>query len=196
VSAGGGHVLAGVTVTTTPESGGLSRHTKTGSDGTYRLAGLRDGTYRVDFELAAHDVVRRNHVLVHHDTEARVDADLPVRALCECISIPPPSPWAQRVGQVVDKAGNPLPHARVELVGREWAFTDSEGRFLIRLPVNETWPLTVTDTGFRSVTQHVSGADAATLVINLEYAEATGAPGVERSGGCECDGFLIRYAEP
>ena len=47
VSAGGGQALPGVTVTTTPESGGLSRHTKTSSDGTYRFEGLPDGTYCV-----------------------------------------------------------------------------------------------------------------------------------------------------
>jgi len=188
-----GYVFSGVTVTTTPESGGLSRHTRTNSAGTFRFEGLPDGTYRVDFELRGFEVVRRNHVRVRRDTEAKVDAALPFRALCECITVEPPSPWAQRVGQVIDKTGYPLPHARVELVGRQSAYTDSEGRFLIRVPVNETWPLTATDTGFRAVTQQVSGADAASVVLSLEYVAATGVPDLEHFGGCECDGYLLPY---
>src|SRR5687767_10600307 len=79
VTAGRGQVIAGVAITTTPQSGGLSRHTKTSSDGTYQFAGLPDGIYRVDFEFDGFDVVRRNHVRVRHGAEARVDADLPVR---------------------------------------------------------------------------------------------------------------------
>ena len=164
VSDGRGQVFPGATVTTTPESGGLSRHTRTDSAGTYRFEGLPDGTYRVDFELRGFELVRRNHVRVRRDTEAKVDAALPVRAICECITVEPPSPWAQRAGQVIDKDGHPLPHARVELIDRQAAYTDSEGRFLIRVPVNELWPLTATDTGFRAVTQEVSGADAASVV--------------------------------
>jgi hypothetical protein len=152
--------------------------------------------YRVDFEFPVFEVVRRNHVRVRRDTEARVDADLRVRAICECITFAPPSPWAQRLGQVIDKTGHPLPHARVELVGRLAVYTDNEGRFLIRVPVNEAWPLTATDTGFRSVTQQVSGADAATVVLSLEYVGTTNAPDVERFGGCECDGYLLRYVAP
>ena len=148
--------------------------------------GLSDGVYRVDFDLRGFELVRRNHVRVRRDTEANIDAALPVRAICECITVEPPSPWAQRLGQVVDKTGRPLPHARVQLVGRQAAYTDIEGRFLIRLPVNEPESLTATDTGFRSVTQQVSGADAATVVLSLEYEGTTGVPDVQRFGGCEC----------
>lgn len=194
VSHGAGQVLSGVTVTATPESGGPSRHMKTSNDGTYRFEGLSDGTYRVDFDLPVFAVVRRNHVSVRRGLEAKVDTDLPVRALCECITILPPSPWAQRAGQVIDKTGHPLPHARVNLVDRQVAYTDSEGRFLIRLPVNETWPLTATDTGFRGVTQQVSGADAASVVLTLEYVGTTGVHDVEHQGGCECDLYLLSYS--
>ena len=45
--------------------------------------------------------------------------------------------------------------------------TDGEGRFLIRVPVNEAWALTATNTGFRPITQQVSGADAAFLILSL-----------------------------
>jgi hypothetical protein len=57
--------------------------------------------------------------------------------------------------------------------------------------VNEAWPLRATDTGFRAVTQQVSGADAASVVLILEYVGATGVPDLEHFGGCECDGYLL-----
>ena len=188
-----GQVIPGVTVTTIPQSGGLIRHTTSGSDGSYKFDGLPDGTYRVDFDLLGFELVRRNHVRVSRDTRAKADAALPVRAICECITLEPPSPWAQRRGQVVDKNGHPLPHARVELVGRQAMSTDGEGRFLVRVPVNEAWALTATDTGFRPITQQVSGADAASLVLSLEYVGTTGVPDVQRFGGCECRGYLLPY---
>ena len=59
-----------------PQSGGLVRHTTSGSDGLYRLDGLPDGTYRVDFDLRGFELVRRNHVRVSRDTEANIDAAL------------------------------------------------------------------------------------------------------------------------
>ena len=193
VSGGRDQGIPGVIVTAIPQSGGLARHTTSGSDGAYRFEGLPEGTYRVDFELRGFDVIRRNLVRVRRDSEVKIDAALPVRAICECITVEPPSPWAQRVGQVIDKAGHPLPHARIELVGRQAAYTDSEGRFLIRVPVNEPWPLKATDTGFREITQQVSGADAASVVLNLEYVGPTGVPDYERFGGCECPGYLLPF---
>ena len=171
----------------------MSWHTKTGSDGTYRFDGLPDNTYRVDFDLRDFAVVRRNHVRVSRDKEAKVDATLPLRPLCECIVMEPPSPWAQRVGQVIDKAGHPLPHARVDLVGRQTIHTDSEGRFLIRVPVHDSWPVTATDTGFRGKIDHVSGSDAASVVVIVEFVGVVDVPDVEHFAGCECEGYLGRY---
>ena len=188
-----GRVLRDVTVTATPQSGGVSWHTKSASDGTYRFEGLPDATYRVDFDLRDFGVVRRNHVRVRRGIDAKVDAALPLRPVCDCVLMEPPSPWAQRVGQVIDKAGHPLPHARVELVGRQELYTDNEGRFLIRLPVNETWPLTATDTGFRGGTHWVSGDDAASVVITLEFIGVTSVPDLEHFNGCECAGYLLPY---
>jgi hypothetical protein len=189
----GRHPIPGVTVMIIPQSGGSVRRTTSGSDGAYRFDGLPDGTYRVDFVLLGFEVVRRNHVSARRDSEARADATLRPRAICECITVEPPSPWAQRAGQVIDKAGHPLPHARIELVGRQVMYTDREGRFLIRVPVNEAWPLSATDTGFRRVTQQVSGADAASVVLTLEYVDAIGVPDLEHFGGCECGGYLLPY---
>ena len=188
-----GGAIPGVSVTTIPQSGGLLRHTTSGSDGSYRFDGLPDGTYRVDFDLRGFELVRRNHVRVSRDAEATIDVVLAPRAICECIASEPPSPWTQRPGQVIDKTGHPLPHARIQLVGREEAYTDNEGRFFVRLPVYEQWLLTASDTGFRSVTEQVSGADSATVVLSLDYEDTTGVPDVQRFGGCECPGSLLPY---
>ena len=193
VSDEAGQRISGVTVTAIPESGGPARHATSDSNGTYRFDGLPDGTYRVDFELRGFEVIRRNHVRIRQDTSASVDAELPLRPICECISTEVPSPWAQRAGQVVDTAGRPLPHARIELVGRQVMTTDGEGRFLVRLPVDELWPLTATDTGFRAVTQQFSGADAASVVLTLEYAGTAGVADHERFGGCECHRYLLPF---
>jgi len=188
-----GMAIPGATVTAIPESGGLVRQTTSSGDGSYRFQEVPDGIYRVDFELRGFEVVRRNHVRVNRGTKANIDATLPLRALCECITGELASPWAQRLGQVIDTTGRPLPHARIELVGREAMVTDGEGRFLVRVPVNEAWSLTASDTGFRPVTQQASGADAATVVMSLEFVGTTGLPDVERSGGCECFLYLLPY---
>ena len=193
VSDGRGSAFAGVTVTALPQSGGPLGQTTSGRNGAYRLYGLPEGTYRIDFELRGFDVIRRNHVHVRRDAEARVDAVLPVRAICECLTREPPSPWTQRPGQVIDKSGYPLPHARVELTGRQAMYTDGEGRFFVRLPVNESWTLTAADTGFRAATQQFSGADSASIVLTLEYVGTAGVPEDERRGGCECNGYLLPY---
>lgn len=195
VSDARGQALPDVTVIAMPQSGGVSRHTKTSSDGTYHFEELPDGTYRIDFERRDFAVVRRNHIRVRNGVGVKVDAALRLRPLCECMVMEPPSPWTQRPGQVIDKAGHPLPHARVELVGRQTLYTDSEGRFLVRVPVNEAWPLTATDTGFRGAIQHLSGADSALVVVTLEFVGATGVPDLEHFGGCECNGYLLSYGE-
>lgn len=188
-----GGVLPGVAVTIIPQSGGPIRRTTGGSDGVYRFDRLPDGVYRVDFDLPGFELVRRNRVLVSGDKAANIDAELHLRAICECLTVETPTPWAQRLGQVIDNAGHPLPHARVEVVGYETATTDSEGRFLVRVPASGTLTLTATDTGFRSTTEHVSGDDAATVVLSLEHVGITGVPDVQRFGGCQCQG---RYLFP
>jgi hypothetical protein len=196
VSDARGQRLPVVTVTAIPESGGPLRSATSDSNGLYRIESLPDGIYRVDFERRGFEVIRRNHVDVRRSSPARVDVELPLRPLCECVTPEVPSPWAQRAGQVVDTAGRPLPHARIELVGREAAFSDHQGRFLLRMPVNETWVIAASDTGFRRVTQDVSGADGASVALSLEYRSTASAPDLERLGGCECQTFLLPYDVP
>ena len=187
--------LSGVSVASTPGSGGQVWVTTTDSDGSYRFEVLPEGTYRVDFELPGFELVRRNHVRVGHGISAEADARLAVGVICECVTIVPATPLRQRAGRVVDEAGRPLPHARLEVVSplrRDVAYADIEGRFRISAPIHETWPLTASDSGFRSVTRQVSGAVAEPIVLRLAYAGTTGLPESERlSRGCRCpDDFL------
>jgi protocatechuate 3,4-dioxygenase beta subunit len=62
--------VPGAFVTISDESGGTPARATTGRDGTYRFAALRDGTYRIDFELTGFDSMRRNHVQVRTGTSA------------------------------------------------------------------------------------------------------------------------------
>src|SRR5678816_3745798 len=55
-----GQPLPGAGITVTPESGGRVVHTTSGSDGSYRVEGLPEAVYRVDFDLLGFDVMRRN----------------------------------------------------------------------------------------------------------------------------------------
>ncbi len=104
-----GHVVAGgplggVSVTASPERGGIVRETTTGSDGAYQFDDLPVGVYRLDFDLINFDIVRRNRVAVSRDVSARVDVTMHVSAMCECIEHwPGPDPRVElreRVGRV------------------------------------------------------------------------------------------------
>jgi Carboxypeptidase regulatory-like domain len=193
-----GQPVPGVSVTTIPESGGLARRMTTGPDGTYRFEMLPGDTYRVDFETLAFDLTRRNHVRVRNYASTDADAVLHVSAICECVTIVPSNPLAVRAGEVVDDSGRPLPHARLEVVSpirREVAYSDADGRFLVRVPIDATWPLTASDTGFPAVTQQVSGSVAEPTVFKLAYAGTTGVPDSERlSRACRCPGDLFAHS--
>ena len=200
----GGHVadptgqpLPGVSVMTIAETGGISSRATSGRDGAYHFDTLPDGTYRVDFELLGFDLIRRNSVRVRHDATAAADATLRVSTVCECIDIVPLTALRQRTGQVVDESGWPLAHARLEVVSpmrREVRYADGEGRFAVRVPVNETWPLTASDTGFAAATQSVSGIVAGGILFRLARAGTTGPPDTERfPRGCRCPGDLFTH---
>lgn len=191
-----GQPLPGVSVTTIAETGGVAGAISAG-DGTFQFGTLSDGTYRVDFELLGFDLIRRNHVQVRRGTTAKAEAIMFVSATCECVNIVPSPPLRERSGQVVDESGRPLAHARLEVVSpirREVAYADGEGRFKVRLPVNDLWPLTVSDGGFGAKTQQVSGTGAVSVLFKLARAGTTGAPEMQRfSRGCRCPGDLFTH---
>jgi hypothetical protein len=191
---GSGQPIPGVSVLTTEESGGSATRTTTGSEGTYQFGALTDGTYRVDFEVQGFDVIRRNHVRVRAGSTAVADAALPLSPLCECLNFLPETTLRERAGLVADQSGIPLAHARIQIVSpvrREVAYTDSEGRFRVRLPVNDSWPLTASDTGFGPVTQQVSAILDVPVVFKLTRSGMTNVPDIERlNGGCRCPGLF------
>jgi Carboxypeptidase regulatory-like domain len=86
-----GQRMPGVTITATPERGGLSRRTTSSGDGTFRFEGLAEAVYRLDFELTGFGRSRRNHVRLGQESDGGVEAVLFVRSVCECVTIAMPS---------------------------------------------------------------------------------------------------------
>jgi hypothetical protein len=170
-------------VTTVAETGGVANRAISGRDGAYQFEVLPDGTYRVDFELQGFEMTRRNHVQVRHGTAATADATLFISPICECVNVGPPPPEHERSGQVLDESNRPIAHAQLQVIfpgGSERTYADSEGRFKVRLPVNDSWLLIASDSGFRGQNQRVSGADASSIVFTLAQASTTGLPDLQR----------------
>jgi len=190
VTAGGGHPVPGVMVIAVPANGGVAAHAVSGPDGTYEVDGTPEGVYFVDFDLLGFDITRRNHVRVSAKTTAHVDAVLYVSAICECVTVTPKQPLRERVGQALSASGDPLPHARLHVggLGGEFDYTDGEGRFTIRLPLDEALPLTVSESGFQSATQQVSGAGAAPIVFRLVADDGASLLDTQRLPGRCCPG--------
>jgi hypothetical protein len=186
-----GGPLLGASVIALPEGGGVATRTVTDREGNYRLA-LAEGTYRIDFSLLGFAGTRRNHVRRGLSGIGHLDAILAIRPICECISGDPSA--RQIPGRVVDTAGHPLPHARLEIIGPklgEVAYADGEGRFQVKLPVSGVWSLVASDSGFRSLTQHISAATAAPVILSLAFSGTDAVPDTERfNTDCRCDRYL------
>jgi hypothetical protein len=154
-------------------------HTTADHEGRYRFDDVPAGTYRIYFNMQGFDIARVSHVDVQLGATATANGWLRVGSLCECIwaghstpvvaVVPPPPPPPPIQGQVVDHAGRPLPYATLELVtaeGRQTAYTNREGRFLVRAHAG-TWSLTASDSGFEAVTMDMSGTTSGSLVFTL-----------------------------
>jgi len=189
-----GQPVPGVSITVMEATGGIARHGTSAGNGDYRFDALPDGTYRVDFEVAGFDLFRWNNLLVKGTATVNAGATLSISAICECVSPPRPR-LGERVGQVVDESGRPLPYARLEIVSptsRGVARADGEGRFRVRVPIDGTWPLTASDSGFRPVRQDVSGTVAGPIMFTLSHAGVTNLPDSERfARGCRCPDDLF-----
>jgi hypothetical protein len=187
-----------VSITTVDATNRIVRSGTSAGDGVYRFDALPDGTYRIDFELLGFDVFRWNNLRVSSGATANADVILALSAICECISLRQPE-LRERAGQVVDGSGRPVSSARLEIAGpagREVARADREGRFRVRLPINQSWPLTASHSGFSAVTQQVSGTVAAPVVFTLPPADTNGLPYSERfSRGCRCPGDLFVHPD-
>jgi len=191
-----GWPVPGAFVTITEESGSRPVRTTTDRDGAYQFAALPDGTYRIDFELTGFDLMRRNHLPVRSDTTAMVgDVTLYVSAICECVDVRSAATLRERPGLVTDESGRPLALARLQIVSPAstgLAYTDSEGRFRVRVPVNENWPLTASASGFITATQQVSGVVEEPVIFKLRHS-GTPLPDIERFRRVCCPTDLFTY---
>ena len=191
-----GAPLPGVSVTAMAESSGETSQTTTDRDGTYTFGTLREGTHRLDFDLAGFDLIRRNGVRVRSGAPVNIDAVLPISAICECVA----STWPdlrRRIGRVMDDEGRPVPYARLEIASparREVAYADREGWFAVLLPLDGTWPLSASDST-RAVTQRVRGRMPDPIELKLPRAGNKASPEFERlARGCRCGGDLFVHA--
>jgi hypothetical protein len=177
--------MPAVSVTAIPERGGGVITAITDREGGYRLEKMADAVYRLDFELAGFTTIRRNHVRVRQD-EAMVDVDavLSVAPVCECVKeVDLPTLPRPLNGQVVDEESRPLPRARVQIATqfhRRTTYTDREGRFLVSAPVEGTWSITASDSGFAATTRKISKATAGPIVLTLRFAGTGNVPNLER----------------
>jgi hypothetical protein len=185
-----GAPLPGVSVLALPATGGTITRATTGPDGRYQIDGLSMGTYRVDFDLAGFDRVRRNRIAIERGAAATADATLPISSICECVLYVPSVPVRPRSGVVLDTSGRPLPHARLELVAadrREVAYADASGRFEVLLPSDPPWPLIVSDTGFRDRKLQASRAHVTPMALRLDAGDLQRVAETERFElGCLC----------
>jgi len=191
-----GWPVPGAFVTISEESGGRPIRATTGRDGTYQFAALPDGTYRIYFSLTGFDLMRRNHLPVRSAAAVVVqDVTLYVSGLCECVNVRPPATLRERPGLVTDESGRPLALARLQIVSpasTEWAYTDSEGRFRVRVPVDDKWLLTASASGFITATQPVSGGVEEPVVFKLRQS-GTPLPDIERFQAPCCPSDLFTY---
>ena len=191
-----GQPLPGVSVDAVPEGGGRAMHATTDRSGAYHLEGLSEGTYRIDFSLGGFVGIRRNHVRpVVSGGPVRADVVLSVRPVCECVANGlAPGPVAI-LGQVVDDAGRPLPHARLGFAGprhQETAYADGEGRFQVRPPAEGRWSIVVSHSGFAPATRQISTATPAPVVFRLSFVGTRDLPEQEVfNDACSCPEYFV-----
>lgn len=201
----GGGVLPGVAVTVVSEVGGTSRETQSRAGGLYQVGDLPDGTYRIYFDLAGFDVVRRNRVVVSDSAVVVPDVTLPSGMICQCVEVwagPGPNPLPRERlrdhdGQVVDESDRPIPYAMLAVVspvGREIAHADRLGRFAVRVLVDKSWPLTVWASGYRPTALSIAGTRTDAILIRLTRDEGATQPAEERFAHPCCPSLLFPIA--
>ena len=159
------------------------------------------GFYRIGVQLTGFDSRRRNHVGVQSNETSDVEIALRIRPLCECVvsALPRTAP-APLEGRVVSEAGWPVPHSLVEVVdgrGRrlDTAYTDSDGRFIVKVPARGSWTLRSLEPGFEAVSVRVSRTTVGPVVLSLRYRGSGVAQMYETLGRCCRSGFLM-HDEP
>ena len=117
-----GGVIAGASVTLTREGTGAALTTTTSSDGAYKFAPVRIGTYKVEVVFKGFETITANGVVVDVGTEALQNFTLKPGNVTQSIEVSAAPPVLQStnasVGQVIDsKQVNDLP-----LNGRNFTF--------------------------------------------------------------------------
>lgn len=193
-----GDALPGASLTIMPQTvGTVVARTDSGRDGAFVIAGVPQGTYRIDAALQGFELIRANNVRVDGGG-AVLRMVLPVAVVCECVYVKPPAgPLVDVGGQVVDESDAPIPRARLEIAAsdrREIARADLDGRFRVLLKKDVAWALTVSATGFRPATRQVSGRSSP-VRIKLKVDERAAVPSLEQlTDGCHCGNTLFTHA--
>jgi len=117
-----GGVVAGASVTLTNEGTGASLTTQTGSDGAYKFAPVRIGSYKLDVALKGFQTITAKGIVVNIGVDVVQNFTLKTGNVTESIEVTAAAPLLESqnaaVGQVTDsKAVNDLP-----LNGRNFTF--------------------------------------------------------------------------
>lgn len=190
VTDSGGGLIPGVSVTIVPFTGGPPKQVTTNKSGAYEFEALEDGRYYLLFQLVGFQPIRWNNVHVSQGRTVEIDTTLQVGAICECVKIVSKQPLAERMGQVLDESGHPIPYAKVMVTApkqQEVAYTTVEGHFRVRLPTKGEWQLTASSAGYRAVTLQLSARTKAAIQFRLQRDLEASVPEMENLGtGCRC----------
>ena len=196
-----GQQLPGATVTMFPEQGGKAVATTVDSSGALSFEAVPAGFYRIDVQLTGFSSRRRNHVGVNRNDTSDVEIALAVRPLCECVvAALPRTAAAPLEGRAMSEPGWPVPHSLLEVVdgrGRrlDTAYTDSDGRFIVKVPGRGSWTLRSLEPGFEAASVKVSRSTVGPVVLSLRYRGTGVARMYETLGGC-CRSFLFLHDGP
>jgi carboxypeptidase family protein len=164
--------LPAAIVTARPLPRGPVREAVSRADGSYRLAGLADGSYEIDAALEGFDITRRR-VEVRDGAESGVELTLEISVVCECVDARRAGARATLQGVITDGRGHPLPHVPLTLSSENFSensYADSAGRFRARVPENRIYELTTDAPGFVSqrTTIRVREAARGIMAVNID----------------------------
>src|SRR3954471_3946729 len=101
-----GGALPGATVTAAPKETGLTRRTRSESDGRYRLPSLPAGSYTITAELNGYATVTVENVKINVASQRELNFDLSQATVAETINVVAEAPLVQTtpaVGAVIDQ---------------------------------------------------------------------------------------------
>src|SRR5262249_40429679 len=154
-------------------------------------------TYVLDFNLQGFQNTRRLGIVVKAGKEATADAEMRLRAICECVGSPAISNPADVAGTIVDDKGRPIPHVRLDLRGpsaqQEQAYAGLDGEFRMLLPAGTTWTLAIGDAYFVTETRtlKVERKNDPLKIVLMPRADANFDGTEWLNPGCGCPGLFV-----